>query len=745
MAYEKVEGVAVTADSNVYIVNDNDGVDDNSGETQLIGLGDIFRRGSARPATPTADDNFVRISSFPVCLQDDENCDTPEEDETVAEIAAVSTDGNTIVYTDGPGKRVGFVDITDATAPAPLGVTVLDGEPTSVAVKGDVAVVGVNTTPPDEYVDTSGQLVIVDVATRMVVRSIDVDGQPDSVAVSPDGDYIAVVIENERDEELNDGELPQLPAGMLVIIDSSDADPANWAPTATSPVDMTGLAGYGPTDPEPEYVDINADNIAVVTLQENNHIVLVDVTNGQVTADFTAGTVDLTQVDVIEEEPALIDLSGSVDGVAREPDGVSWIGTDRFATADEGDLFGGSRGFTIFDTEGNVVMTSGNQLEHEAVRLGHYPEGRSEKKGNEPENVEFATFGDIDYLFVASERSSLVFVYDVTDPDSPEYLQALPAGVGPEGVLAIPSRDLLIAASEKDERGAKMRSVLNIYERQVATSPSYPTLASEDREDGTPIPWSALSGLAAHPSEADTLYAVDDSFYQRSRIFTVDLSSSPAKIVDETYIVDSDDVLAAVPVAELSMEGLADTDPERRDVFDEADLAAMINDDKTVNLDSEGIAVASGGGFWIASEGAGTWDDEARPINSRNFVLKVTDAGVIEAVVQLPAAVEDVQLRFGFEGITEYDGKVYVAMQRAWSDDPQPRIGVYDPASETWGFYFYPLDEVASLAGGWVGLSDLVALGEGVFLAVERDNQGTMDAAIKQLTTFDVTGIEPGN
>ena len=39
---EKIEGSAVTASGDVYIINDNDGVDDNSGETQLINLGDIL-------------------------------------------------------------------------------------------------------------------------------------------------------------------------------------------------------------------------------------------------------------------------------------------------------------------------------------------------------------------------------------------------------------------------------------------------------------------------------------------------------------------------------------------------------------------------------------------------------------------------------------------------------------------------------------------------------------------------------
>ena len=39
---EKVEGLTVTPTGDAYIVTDNDGVDDNSGETQFINLGTIF-------------------------------------------------------------------------------------------------------------------------------------------------------------------------------------------------------------------------------------------------------------------------------------------------------------------------------------------------------------------------------------------------------------------------------------------------------------------------------------------------------------------------------------------------------------------------------------------------------------------------------------------------------------------------------------------------------------------------------
>ena len=46
---------------------------------------------------------------------------------------------------------------------------------------------------------------------------------------------------------------------------------------------------------------------------------------------------------------------------------------------------------------------------------------------------------------------------------------------------------------------------------------------------------------------------------------------------------------------------------------------------------------------------------------------------------------------------------------------------------------FYPLDDVESQYGGWVGLSDITNVGEGEYLVLERDNQGGPDAAIKRI------------
>jgi len=235
---------------------------------------------------------FNRIATFFVF----EN--TAIENETVAEIVAASQDGNLLIYTDSTTKNVGFVDITDAANPVAAGTQAMGGEPTSVAVSAQYALVGVNTR--ESFVNPSGRLKVIDLNApdRPVVADIDLGGQPDSVTVSPDNAYTAVVIENERDEELGDGSPPQLPAGFLVIVDLV-GEPSAWT---IRNVDLTAIADLFPEDPEPEFVSINSDNIAAVTLQENNHIVLVNLADGSIVRHWNAGTVDLTAIDVVEND-----------------------------------------------------------------------------------------------------------------------------------------------------------------------------------------------------------------------------------------------------------------------------------------------------------------------------------------------------------------------------------------------------------------------------------------------------------
>jgi len=649
---------------------------------------------------------FQRIATFPVFLNTDINT------ETVAEIVDATKDGRVLVYTDSENENVGFVDIQDPENPQPDGVVALAGEPTSVAtVKNKWALVAVNTS--QDFVNTSGELQIVDITSRQIVRSIPLGGQPDSIAVSPDEKYAAIAIENERDEDLGNGEPPQAPAGFVVIVDiTNQGNPNAWG---IRNVNLQNVAGLFPGDPEPEYVDINDRNIAVVTLQENNWIVLINLKTGNMIKDFDAGMVDLVDIDTNEND--LIELNSSLNDVPREADAVTWISNWRLATADEGDLFGGSRGFTIYNKWGNVKFGSGNALEHLVARIGHYPEDRSENKGNEPEGIEYGEYGKGWYLFknrflfVGSERSNVIAVYRLGFLNRPHFVQVLPAGVAPEGLKAIPNRDLFVVASEDDDRGDKFRSSITIY-KLMNKRPTYPTILSNDRPDGTPIPWAALSALAADPYDWDTVYTAHDSFYKNSRLYKVNVSNFPAEITDEIVLKDNG---------------------------------------ATMNLDVEGVTVSSKGGFWVVSEGAGSVDDASRPVTSLNLLLQVANDGTILNTIQLPAATNALQRRFGFEGVAAVEKSsgngeyVYVAIQREWVGDPddQVRIARYDTENDEWRFFYYPIDTPTSPNGGWVGLSEIVAIDDETFLVVERDNQGGPDARIKKIYEFSVNGLTP--
>jgi hypothetical protein len=85
--------------------------------------------------TATTHAAFNRIATWFACSQLESNCNI--DDETSAEVIWRTKDFNTLVYTDSPGERVGFIDITDASAPSASGYVHLPGEPTCVRVVGD--------------------------------------------------------------------------------------------------------------------------------------------------------------------------------------------------------------------------------------------------------------------------------------------------------------------------------------------------------------------------------------------------------------------------------------------------------------------------------------------------------------------------------------------------------------------------------------------------------------------------------
>ncbi len=561
---------------------------------------------------------FDRVATYPVFQNVPDDVDPAAP--TVAEISAVSADGNTLAYTDALGGRIGFLDITDPSAPAGLGSHDVAGDgtdsPTSVAIVGDNALVvvdestypGLEDTPWEDLPPADGvrdgRLDVVALAgEHEEIASIPLLGQPDSIAISPDGRYAAIAIENQRNEAVtpdggDEGDLPQPPAGFVQIIDIGDPDPTTWEAT---PVELTetDLAGLDtPEDAEPEYVDINDDNKLALTLQENNGVVVIDLPTASIDHVWSAGNAQVSGVDATKN--GLFDPVDSID-LPREPDAVQWVGDGLVATANEGDWKGGTRGWTVFDAAtGDVVWDAGNSFEQLAIRHGLFNDDRAGKKGPEPEGLAFDEFGGTPYAFVGSERSNFVAVYDMTDPTEPAFVQVLPTTNGPEGLLPIPGRNLLAVSSETDDASVLVRSSVALYELGT-TAPAFPSIVSAD-EGGTAIGWGALGALSAQPGDPQRVWAASDAAYATGRIYAVDLAQQPA-VIDDVITVTED----GAPVA----------------------------------IDIEGLHARAEGGFWVAQEGA---------TGAGNKLLRLAADGEIQESVSLPEEVSAHIKSWGLEG-----------------------------------------------------------------------------------------------
>ncbi|SPF79340.1 hypothetical protein PRI8871_01135 [Pseudoprimorskyibacter insulae] len=483
-----------------------------------------------------------------------------------------------------------------------------------------------------------------------------------------------------------------MPAGWVSTV--AVADGAMDCGSLTQ-IDVTGLSQISPEDPEPEFVDVNGLGEIVVTMQENNEMVIL-AADGTILNHFPAGAVDLTRIDTKDERGALT-FDGEQPGRLREPDGVQWIDNDHFMIANEGDMDGGSRSITVFHKDGTEVFESNSDFETAIIQSGHYPDKRSDAKGAEPEGMEFATIGGTPFAFVLGERSSTVSVYDVTDPANPVFKQILPSGIAPEGAIAIPERNLLAVANEADliEDGG-VRSHVMLFEYQDAPA-AYPQLTSAGADEL--IGWGAISGMVA---DADGIvWAVNDSFHGfQPSIFKIDTKVNPAQIVDVIRI-------------------------------------HRANGDAAQKLDMEGITLDGKGGFYVASEGR---LERAIP----HAIYHVNKDGLIKTnsgEIVIPPALMSVEKRFGFEGITKVGDTLWMAVQREWKDDPKNHVKLvsYNLETEEWGAVLYPKAEPAT---GWVGLSEIVAHGD-YFYVIERDNQIGSAAVTKKIYRIPAADMVP--
>lgn len=171
---------------------------------------------------------------------------------------------------------------------------------------------------------------------------------------------------------------------------------------------------FAGSDLEPERVGVNYRNYAVVSFQENNHFGVFDIVTGETISQFSAGSVDLENVDTVEDDLIILDSDIS--------------------------------------------------------------------KRREPDAVESGKFRGRNFLFVGSERSNAVGVYDISK-GAPSLVQALPTGIGPEGLKAIPRRNLLAVSTEADVAEDGIPTMINLFKYSGSKS-RYPQIASGPDADG---------------------------------------------------------------------------------------------------------------------------------------------------------------------------------------------------------------------------------------------------------------------
>lgn len=302
-------------------------------------------------------------------------------------------------------------------------------------------------------------------------------------------------------------------------------------------------------DIEPEHLIISDDSqTAYVTLQENNAIAEIDLSSATVTALMPLGFkdhnaagngLDASDRDSgvnIQNWPTLgmylpdaiakLTVDGQTylltanEGDTRDYDGyseeerINGITLDATAfpnaaelqdnailgrlkvTSSLGDKDGdgdydklysfGTRSFSIWDANGNLIYDSGDDFERLIAELlptefnsdnteNNSFDNRSDDKGPEPEAITVGWIGDRAYAFIGLERIGGVFVYDVTNPAAPTFVTyanhrdfsvafdpdavtpqelQMVGDLGPESVLYVSAddsptgSDLLIVANE---------------------------------------------------------------------------------------------------------------------------------------------------------------------------------------------------------------------------------------------------------------------------------------------------------
>ncbi|MFZ9739961.1 MAG: choice-of-anchor I family protein, partial [Prochlorotrichaceae cyanobacterium] len=371
-------------------------------------------------------------------------------------------------YTEDPEGSVSIIDISGGVANATvttLDFNAYDAQRATLQAQG-VKLFG-------EIYDDNGAF--------FRNSTVSEDLEPEYVAISPDGTKAYVTLQENN-------------AVAVIDIASKTIDgiqPLGYKDYSISGngLDASDRDGGINITNQPVFGVYQPDSIAAYTVNGQTYYITAnegDARNRPSDDDILAAPFD-GEGDIFSEEARIKDLTldptAFPNAAALQADEV--IGrlnvTTKLGDIDgDGDydqLFAyGGRSFSIWDSNGNLVFDSGDQLEQ--ITATNYPDffnasnsnntfdNRSDDKGPEPEGVTVGKIGARTYAFIGLERVGGVMVYDVTVPTAPTFVQYLndrdftadpettATDSGPEGLLFIPAADspngenLLVVSNE---------------------------------------------------------------------------------------------------------------------------------------------------------------------------------------------------------------------------------------------------------------------------------------------------------
>lgn len=378
--------------------------------------------------------------------------------------------------------------------------------PTSVDVaNGIVAVAGLfdNSFGAVQFFDRDTAALLRTVRTTPDASGA--DDLPDTVKFTPDG--LRAIVANEG--EAGEGSIGVIDVATGAIQRAGFAAFDNAASRAALLAQGANLTEAETLDQQlqPEFVAVSADGrTAYVTVQEQNIIATVDISGASpvVTGLRGLGLIDRS---VVGFDPSDRDGGPNVRTFAatsstREPDQIETFtqrGQRYLITADESDtgvalsdllpvtaanldptvfpdpattlaaanlgrgeqrgidsdgdgdvdriVRSGGRSITIYDTDGEIVWTSGDTIERQLIAAGLLNDGRSDNSGPEPEGVVVGRVGGRLLAFVSIERGGSVMVFDITDPANGQFVSIITSDFAdnqfdePEGLAFISSAE----------------------------------------------------------------------------------------------------------------------------------------------------------------------------------------------------------------------------------------------------------------------------------------------------------------